>query len=205
MILVENSLAAPRLMKPSKQEKFATRKTQILNHAVELLIREGSRPFSMRALASECQMTLGNLQYYFPNLDALLEAIFALILEQATDKFAQLSQESGQIEALVEVVLLNLQDLSLCTLSMETWLAAKHSATLHLALSHFYQNYLNEVARLIQQQAQSIDDQSAHEQALMLMALFEGLAIVYSHRNDTMFNFDLHDRLQRSVRAIMSV
>ena len=64
----------------SKMQSPATDKGQntalaILLAAEKLLIDEGYHNFSLRKVAATADLTLGNLQYYFPSKDALIKAM----------------------------------------------------------------------------------------------------------------------------------
>ena len=66
-----------------EQTKGERRKQQVLTLARRQLIELGIDKLTLRSLADELGMTLGNLQYYFPSRDDLLEAV--LRAEVATD------------------------------------------------------------------------------------------------------------------------
>lgn len=53
------------------------KKEEILEAARRVLIAEGSGGFSVRKVAGEAGISLGNLQYYFPSRIALLEGLLA--------------------------------------------------------------------------------------------------------------------------------
>ncbi len=55
--------------------KGAKRREEILLLARDVLISSGFSQFSMRDIASRADMKLGNLQYYFPSREELLEAV----------------------------------------------------------------------------------------------------------------------------------
>ena len=58
--------------------KGKTTRNRILARARTALIRNGLDAFSMRAVAYDLQIKLGNLQYYFPTRDELLREIIQL-------------------------------------------------------------------------------------------------------------------------------
>ena len=57
---------------PSKGER---RRAEIIHIARSILTSEGYEAFALRDIAARADMKLGNLQYYFPSKDSLLEAI----------------------------------------------------------------------------------------------------------------------------------
>jgi AcrR family transcriptional regulator len=58
-----------------KTSKGMQRREQILADARRLLIEEGYNGFKLREIAARSGMTIGNLQYYYPTRDLLLEAV----------------------------------------------------------------------------------------------------------------------------------
>ena len=61
-----------------------TRK-RIIEAARQVLVREGSNGFSLRKVAAEADLSLSNVQYYYPTRVALLEGILAGFIEEYQD------------------------------------------------------------------------------------------------------------------------
>ena len=59
----------------AKQTKGQKRKAEIVELARELLVREGYDQFVLRTIAERAEIKLGNLQYYFPTREDLLETV----------------------------------------------------------------------------------------------------------------------------------
>ncbi|MDC9596918.1 TetR/AcrR family transcriptional regulator [Xenorhabdus anantnagensis] len=187
----------------SRKEKFKEKQNSILKNAIELLVQGESRSFSMRALANYCGITLGNLQYYFPNIESLLEGLFNQIIEDAETRLQFVNAKSSELDILLDIILTNLQDMSLCTLTLETWLASRHSDKLHKALTKFYQRYIEKIIIILRNTCSDMPENIRQEKALMLVSLFEGLSILYSYQNKGNFNFDLSKRLRSTIIAII--
>jgi AcrR family transcriptional regulator len=62
-------------MSISLSNRGQARRDALLETARELLVEEGFDQFVLRRVASKAEMKLGNLQYYFPTRDDLLEAV----------------------------------------------------------------------------------------------------------------------------------
>lgn len=62
-------------MKIKKQTKGERRKAEIIQIGTDVLINKGYEAFSLRDIAAQADMKLGNLQYYFSSKELLLEAI----------------------------------------------------------------------------------------------------------------------------------
>jgi len=48
---------------------------QILRAALNILVEQGYRAVTMRAIAKACDMKLGNITYYFPTRDELVRGL----------------------------------------------------------------------------------------------------------------------------------
>ena len=55
--------------------KGSATRDRIIEQARQILVEKGYRNLVMRDVAETCSMKLGNLQYYFPNHDALVLAV----------------------------------------------------------------------------------------------------------------------------------
>ncbi|MBC8953025.1 TetR/AcrR family transcriptional regulator [Xenorhabdus sp. PB62.4] len=185
------------------KDKFKEKQDAILHSAVNLLIQEGSRSFSMRALANHYGITLGNLQYYFPNLESLLEALFNQIILDTTTRLQLAAPELNKFDVLIDIILTNLQDISLCTLALEALLASRRSKSLHKTLAKFYQHYIEQIITLLDNYCSNTPENIKKEKALMLVSLFEGLSILYSSQNKSTFDFDISKRLRSTIIAII--
>lgn len=62
-------------MTTSFSDRGRARRDAVLAAARELLVEDGFDQFVLRRVAARTGMTLGNLQYYFPSRDDLLEAL----------------------------------------------------------------------------------------------------------------------------------
>ena len=58
---------------------------QILRAALRVLVEEGSRAFTLRRIAAECGMKVGNLSYYFPRKEKLVQELLEAILNGYAD------------------------------------------------------------------------------------------------------------------------
>ncbi len=74
-----------------------SRKLEIVSAARTVLIRDGSAGFSVRRVAQEAGISLGNLQYHFSTKVDLLEGLLATDIAEYRRVFTQMrEQEAGQ-------------------------------------------------------------------------------------------------------------
>ena len=83
--------------------KGAKRREEILLIARNVLISDGFSQFSMRDIAGRADMKLGNLQYYFPSREELLEAVVRAEFEANLAAVQTIGDASGDgAEALTD-------------------------------------------------------------------------------------------------------
>lgn len=88
MIKVDTDVSASgsRLKPKGKRQR-----QEILKLSKMVITHEGVDKIIMRQIASRCSMELGNLQYYFPTRDDLLEAILADVFQSDAAIYASVS------------------------------------------------------------------------------------------------------------------
>ena len=69
-------------------------RARILATAREILADSGLERFAMREIAKRADMGLGNLQYYFPTRDDLLEAVIEVEFEYNLETMRGLDQRA---------------------------------------------------------------------------------------------------------------
>lgn len=77
-------------------------RTRILEVASEILATEGLERFILREIAKRADMQLGNLQYYFPTRDALLEAVIRVEFEHNLAAIRALDDRANSLQAYIE-------------------------------------------------------------------------------------------------------
>ncbi len=99
--------------------------------AEKLLIDKGYHNFSMRKVALAAGLTLGNLQYYFPNKDALIRAMLEHCIERYLHRFEQVRMNAGedpeaQFKAIITLVFKDLNRKSTTRFFPEVWALSNH-------------------------------------------------------------------------------
>jgi AcrR family transcriptional regulator len=181
--------------KPSAKKKAAKPKSRgrsgkgqhtalaILLAAETLLVHEGYHNFSLRKVAANADLTLGNLQYYFPTKDSLIKAMLDNCIQRYLDMFEEIRSVAGtdpeqQFEALIEAILHDLNSKRTTVFFPEVWSLANHDDHATEFMDAMYGRYR---AVLIEVMSQINPDLSAAQ--LMRLAVF----ISSSMEGHTMF------------------
>jgi AcrR family transcriptional regulator len=86
---------------PPRSRKGAATRARILETARHMLVTQGYDGVVMRNVAAAADMTLGNLQHYFPTREALLAAVVRAEAESDLDDIRRLRDRGEQPETLV--------------------------------------------------------------------------------------------------------
>ena len=106
---------------------------QILRAALNILVEQGYRAVTMRAIAKACDMKLGNITYYFPTRDELVRALFDAVISSYEEAFDAISHDEGtsveeRFESLIRLILEDITTKKTTRFFPEIWALANHDA-----------------------------------------------------------------------------
>ena len=141
-------------MNAGKYEKGQKAANNILRAAEELLIDEGYQSLSIRKIASRCGITPGNLQYYFPSKDVLLESLLNRIIRGYLEEFERLRQDAGidpvmQLKAVLTHVIKDLNSKRTTHFFPEVWALSNHESSITQSLDEMYGAYRDVIQEII--------------------------------------------------------
>jgi len=159
---------------------------QILRAALTVLVEEGSRAFTLRRIAAECGMKVGNLSYYFPrkeNLVAeLLEAILAGYSDMAAEMLSAGDVDPGEkLANAIALMMDGLRSKRTTNLFPELWALANHDETVDRLLQDFYDRAQQSLASRVKAVNPTLPDADCRAVALLISATIEGTTIFAGH------------------------
>jgi len=90
-------------MRKVNQTQFAARQQRIREAALACFKRAGFHRASMADICAEAAMSPGNVYRYYPNKEAIIEAICEHDREQVTRRFEAMHQSGNLLEAMLEI------------------------------------------------------------------------------------------------------
>ncbi|QCT19990.1 TetR/AcrR family transcriptional regulator [Jejubacter calystegiae] len=181
-------------------------KAEILTTAKIILSEKGARNFSMREVARACGKSLSNVQYYYPSLEELLSALFEDVIDDSIQKLNEVIVNDGEeLKWLVDLIISNFNDVTLCKLIWEAWVNSANCTNSSYALHDFYIKYIEQVKLIILRKIPDMRDDLAKQKAVMCVALFEGLSVLYTVGKNTFIDFDVNDALYTAAYGIINV
>ncbi len=175
----------------------AATRARILEIATTMLAEEGLEHFVLREIAKRAQLRLGNLQYYFPTRDDLLEAVIRAEFEHNLATMRALRDKRSSLAHYMR---------GLAQMMIEEYTGIGGRIWPVLTVMHLHSRRFRQLSRLVyQQHFETIvtamrsfgvagTDAALLERARLITALIDGAAL-QAHAGP-------HDRASRSWRSL---
>ncbi|MGD8384968.1 MAG: TetR/AcrR family transcriptional regulator, partial [Lysobacterales bacterium] len=144
---------------------------EILDAAEFVFVNEGYRKLTMRQIALQAGMTVGNLTYYYATKEALLQDMLENILRSYLGEMDRAESRGGDtpVARFVAVVEFLIQDLNTprtTSLFPELWALANHDEYAAKLMEHMYEEERAVLARLIRAANPRLDKDKVAQYAL---------------------------------------
>ncbi len=149
----------------------------ILQAATDLLIDHGYHKFSLRKVADAADVRLGNLQYYFPTKDQLVEALLDRTIQAYIDGFEQLRSQGTpeeQFKAIVNDVISDLATRETTVFFPELWSLSNHEESVARSMNEMYARYRQVLADVISEVNPALSRTQVKRLALFISCSMEG-------------------------------
>ena len=160
-------------------------KDQIIRSAIEVLQSHGTEGLTMRKVAGEADMSLGNLQYHFRDKSSLMAGLAehyfgecASMLDgyQHTPPKGSVEEQLRQfISTLLDHVEHGDQISDMCRIFREIWALSARDSEIHRQLVDYYQVTIEKLASLLLPLSSS--EESANRMASLILPYIEGYSI----------------------------
>jgi AcrR family transcriptional regulator len=160
--------------------KGEQRQQSILNSAENILIKSGYENLTMRKVATDAGISVGNLQYYYPTKEALISAMLNSVIQDYLDAFDEIRHHGDpkdQFSELVNEIFLDLNTKRTSFFFPELWSLANHEKNIVVFMDEMYSKYRTVIAHLIQEINPSLNDEQAKRLSLFISASIEGHTI----------------------------
>lgn len=158
-------------------------RARIVKAARELLVAEGPDALALRGVATHAGMSLGNLQFYFPDLDALLAAVLAEELRAGAEAVkAARAGAYDPVEATLDVLLGQHDDIATVKVFFSLWAFAVGRPKVARVLRDFYAELTAHLAREISGVRADLPPEEREARAWLFVALLEGSSVLRALR-----------------------
>jgi AcrR family transcriptional regulator len=166
-------VSEPRVRRAKGEERVE----EVLRAAEELLTRRGAEGVSLRDVADQVGISVGNLQYYFPTRADLLDAVFERQREIFTEEFEALSARTEDPREKLEVLVdywLGVQHTEGQSFFWYLWAASPHDERARAIMDRIYGTLPPEMAGWMRQIHPKLTPSEALRRAAVIGSLIEG-------------------------------
>jgi len=173
-----------KLKLQKRHEKASSRKGQqrveiILNAARDILVEEGYPGMSMRKVAARCDMTVGNLSYYFASktdllndlVDAVVQGYIGWWDEILIDDSLTLDQK---FEAIIHFIIEDLTTVETTHFFPALWALSNHDKNVGEAMEYIYNLERGMLKDIVRQINPALSDEDSMALALYISSTMEG-------------------------------
>jgi len=171
-----------RRARTATYEKGHVRVEAILDAAAEVLISQGYKKLTLRQIALQASMTVGNLTYYYRSKEALLKDLLEKILSTYLEEIDRIVKASGdspedRFVAAVEFLIDDLNTRRTTGFFPELWALANHDEYAAELMEHMYEQERRAISGLIQAINPGLDKQQTGSLALFVSCSIEGMTM----------------------------
>jgi AcrR family transcriptional regulator len=154
----------------------------ILQGALNVLVEDGYRAFTLRRIAGECGMKVGNLTYYFPTKEMLVQELLEAILNGYQDLmdvvFAGANpRPEDRLATIITTILEDIRSKRTTNLFPELWALANHDAFVAARVEEFYAAAHARIAKAVSAVNPRLSDEDCLTVAMFISASMEGTTI----------------------------
>ncbi len=178
------------------------KRDQIVAIATDVLAREGFDQFVMRRIADLADMKLGNLQYYFPTRDDLLEAVVRseFVQDLAAINAVADSDPHRRLSGIVGA-LSNRWFARNGSVYLPIAVLALHDQRFERIISEIYAEFYTLMSDIVRAIDPSTTVATAHQRGFLMTSLLDG-ASLQPGRNDPAVRDSLVDDLKQLAASI---
>ncbi len=158
----------------------------ILEAARRLMSEEGAGAVTVRGVARAAGIAPGHLGYYFPSLDALLDALLDSVIGPYLEAFEKLRAGDGQepvdsLRAVLDYVIGDLARRETTRFFPQLWVLANHDDRAREQMRTLYDKYLHVLEELVAAVRPDLDGERVSDLALFICASIEGQTVFIGH------------------------
>ena len=169
--------------RPGKYSQGSKTVETILQAALHVLIEEGAPAFTLRRIAAQCNLQVGNVSRHFPRKEMLVQVLLEDLLTTSEDLLKRGIYETGMPaeEALALVISGTLYDIEtkrITHLITELWAMSNHNSFVAGRVAALYR-YVNDlIGKFVAELNPGLDANQVETVALYINATMEGTTVL---------------------------
>lgn len=158
----------------------------ILNSAKSILIEEGYSKLSMRKVSVRAQISVGNLQYYYPNKNDLLKDLLDHSIDEFMQEFERLRLDVNDdpelhLISIIKFIVLDLGNPNTTKFYPELWALANHDDYADTLMDQVYARVRCPLENCITRLNPALSPAQVQKVALFISASMEGMTMFVGH------------------------
>lgn len=187
MAAVANRAARKPASRATRRVRAARQDTPlaILRAARKVLASVGYARLTMRAVASQTGLTVGNLAYHFPSKRGLVRALILSLVadyQSKSDEYLRTAghRRRGGFAGLLRWLVEDSVSTETSRLFRELWVISLHDALIAKAMDRFYARAHERVVRLLRLSQPALRRRRAQDIVQLMGAISEGANVLYA-------------------------
>lgn len=181
---------------------------RILEAAEKVLARDGYHAFSTRQVAQECSISSGNLTYYFPTKNSLIESLMEAIYDRYERRYTDPKNVEPQgapdrLTRRMTQILEDALDAEATGLSFELWVMARHNAFAADLVGRLYERSARAIAEAMADEHPHLSSRALLRAAYLLLTLTDGVGSVFSQGGD--HSVEPHEIIPLAVESVRAL
>jgi AcrR family transcriptional regulator len=183
---------------------------KILKEAQSILAREGYAGLTIRKVAKNLNISLGNLTYYFPNKNKLLQALIADLLygyheALLAERRRFPDDPHGRFLAYLEYLISDCKNADTRATFYQIWGLATHNDVVHELRDQIYSAFRADIIEILRPLKPKMNDDTLNNRAATFMALIEGLHVIFDLDRDLLqLSADFEAEIRNTVYQLMT-
>ncbi|MFT6287433.1 MAG: AcrR family transcriptional regulator [Halieaceae bacterium] len=166
------------------RKRGKARVTEILATAQKILVQEGLAKLTTRGVANRLGISVGNLAYYYPSNDALLQAIIKHVIEGYDEEVRQEFRSfpdnpRERLKAFLRYLIDDAKKPEVRGFFYQFWGLATHNAVAAQTREEMYQHFTEQLLTLLRDNHPKKMPSELENIALGILACVEGLHVVF--------------------------
>jgi AcrR family transcriptional regulator len=181
----------------------------ILSAAKELLVEDGIGNFTLRNVSKRLDISVGNLTYYFPSKESLLQAIIEHVLEEYDLEFEREAQAfpddpEERFKAFLSYLVQDAKKTDVQGFFYQLWGLSTHNSDAAAIRHKMYIHFAEQMTTLLEALNLDLNKQELANLGLSVITSLEGLHVVYGSSTEFLsaykgFDQDIYRRILHMV------
>lgn len=159
---------------------------QILRAALALLVEHGSKALTLRRIAAECGVNVGNVSYYFKSKEELIRALLDAVIASYEDPFDEIAHDTEasaeqRLERLLNLILVDITSKKTTRFFPELWAMANHDPFIQDRMEELYARARVSLNDVIAEINPALPEDERETLALFMSASMEGMTVFAGH------------------------